>query len=225
MRTSSLFATLAFSMIAVGLSGPAAAVPVCSADGHCYQASNDPALGLSGLPNNTWPGAAAAAATVSVNGQPGHLATLTSAAENSFVVMNFAAFIGSSSPWIGLSQSVGGVEPGSPAQGAAAGWQWITGEPFYSGATNTATDVIFQNWNLGEPNNGLGGGDEDFVHLPSSPGNGTWNDAPGAAVLTFLVEFEPPALNGRVPEPSTLLLISSGLIGVASIAWRRGRRK
>jgi PEP-CTERM motif-containing protein len=221
MRTSSLFATLAFSMIAVGLSGPAAAVPTCSADGHCYQASTDPDRPL---PNNTWLGAATAAGTVFFNGQPGHLATLTSDAENSFVATSFGTFINSGAPWIGLSQSVVGMEPGSPAQGAAAGWEWITGEPFYSGAANNATDVIFENWNVGEPNNGLGGGEEDFGHLFAGAG-GAWNDAPGSAILAFLVEFEPGASNGGVPEPSTLLLISSGLIGVGSIAWRRGRRK
>jgi hypothetical protein len=43
--------------------------------------------------------------------------------------------------------------------------------------------------------------------------------------MAFLVEFEPRAPTGGVPELSTLLLISSGLIGVGSIARRRGRRK
>src|SRR5512140_1650056 len=66
----------------------------------------------------------------------GHLATITSAAENDFVFSmiatdtRFWVTVGSGTrgPWLGGYQIPGSQEP-------AAGWAWVTGEPF-----------SYQNW-------------------------------------------------------------------------------
>ena len=214
MNTSSLRAAFVVAAVTFALVGNAEAVPICNGSGPCYDTNAN--LGLS---NNTWPGAQVAATTVSFNGQPGHLATITSAAEQTFINANFLAFI-NTGPYFGLSQSPAGAEPGNPGQGASGGWQWVTGEPFYSGATNTAADVIFHNWNSGEPNEGLGGFSEDFAHFFNGA-NGTWNDRPGDVADPFLVEFE-PAATPAIPEPRPWLLVSLGLAGVCG--WTRRRK-
>lgn len=61
----------------------------------------------------------------------GHLATITSAAENQFVssIGDLRLY------WLGGYQPPGSQEP-------AGGWTWITGEPF-----------AFNNWDVTEPNN------------------------------------------------------------------------
>jgi hypothetical protein len=86
----------------------------------------------------------------------GHMATITSAAENDFVVnaliANEFAF---SNPWIGLTdEETEGV------------WKWVTGEPF-----------VYSNWHAGEPNN-LGG--EDYVNYYNNGGVIKWNDLPNS---------------------------------------------
>lgn len=196
--------------------GSARAVPVCDGStGHCYDTNAGQALA-----NNTWAGAAASAGTASFNGQPGHLVTITSLAESLFISTNLGgSFLGQ---WIGLRQVAQTVEPGTCAQGPAGGWSWVTAEPFYSGPTS----CVFENWAPAEPNNGdpLPFGAEDFAHFfagADAEGN-QWNDANGNTVMGFVIEWEAPLVNG-VPEPSTLLLLSAGLVGLGGFAWRRRR--
>jgi len=93
----------------------------------------------------------------------GHLATVRSGAENSWIQSTFAGF----NPfgyWIGLNDAA--------TEGT---FVWSSGE-----------SAPYTNWMPGEPNNG--GGVEDFVHLnPSS--SWRWNDAgPSVGTHTGLVE-------------------------------------
>jgi hypothetical protein len=181
------------------------------AGGSCYETNAN-----LGLPDNIWAGAQASASATFFNGQPGHLLTITSAAEQSFINANFGD---ATTYWLGLFQSPSGVEPGSPAQGAAGGWQWVTDEPFYQSATNTAADVIFHNWNPGDPSNT--NGLENFGGL--YPFTRTWNDIAGfppqQSPLPFIVEFSP------VPEPATLLLFGTTAAGLGLARWRQRRQK
>ncbi|MBL8064351.1 MAG: hypothetical protein JNM34_00685 [Chthonomonadaceae bacterium] len=99
--------------------------------------------------------------------QGGHLATMTTAAENDFVFSladdpryfvtdpNNGNIYG---PWIGLVQAANGQEPGG-------GWGWVTGEAF-----------SYTRWFPGEPNNTAG--QEDWGCFLQKSGNlgPFWND-------------------------------------------------
>jgi hypothetical protein len=103
-------------------------------------------------------------------GLPGHLATITSPGEQTFLT-NLCL---GSEPWLGAFQVFGSVEP-------SEGFMWITGEPF-----------AFTNWRTGEPSNTsseLGG--EDTINMASG---GAWNDVSRRAITkSYLVEYEPQA--------------------------------
>jgi len=112
------------------------------------------------------------------DGVAGHLATVTSAAETSFIVAhvpdavvfrtNQGPFAGGA--YIGAFQPAGPTEPGG-------GWQWVTGEPF-----------VYTNWAGGAPNNA---GNENVIHFWSPAG--TWNDAGGSLLKGYLVEYDAPS--------------------------------
>src|SRR5262245_38901227 len=70
-------------------------------------------------------------------GVQGHLASITSEAENMFVTTRLGDTVGA---WLGGKQLPSSSEP-------AGGWRWITGEPW-----------VYTNWDAGEPNNAYGGG-------------------------------------------------------------------
>lgn len=162
----------------------------------------------------TWGAASLAAASLG-----GYLATITSAAENTFVaslananpqawvVDNFFGNIGG--PWLGGFQPNGSSEP-------AGGWQWVNGEGGFT----------YTNWAINEPNNYPGPGNTES--LLSFMGKGvtnlntmvtTWNDGSSSGLLKgYIVESLSPF---TVPEPSTLLLMFSGL----ALPLARTRRK
>ena len=161
-------------MIAVvaGLSGRAGASgPVCDpATRHCYES-----VSISG--GITWEAAKAAAEAQVLNGIPGHLATLTSAAENQFIVDNFpGAFAGPDVEdfyWIG-------AEKLNPSLLPADGWVWVTGEPFIKADAN---------WGDGEPS-AIPNIDEDAIQLWHTP-LGSWNNQErGVLINGYVVEYE-----------------------------------
>ena len=84
----------------------------------------------------------------------GHLVTLTSSAENDFVMSITNAGVRHA---IGLFQPEGSPEP-------AGGWRWVTNEP-----------LNYQNWWNYEPNNQDGEGFAELRHGNSSMDSG-WND-------------------------------------------------
>jgi hypothetical protein len=91
----------------------------------------------------------------------GHLVTIGSAAENSFVQSVHPVM----RQWIGFTDQ---VQEGN--------WQWVTGE-----------EVVYTNWNSpSEPNNS--GGVEHYAELMGS--TGLWNDMPNGLILNpFICEF------------------------------------
>ena len=135
--------------------------------GHYYEAVASPV---------NWGDARDAAAARTYLGLPGHLVTINSPAEQTFINSSFPV-TQTAVYWIGAYQDKTGPGFSEPA----GGFRWVTGEPWQYTA-----------WNSGEPNNAGGfGPSEDFVILAS---NGFWNDF-GTAITTangYLVEYELP---------------------------------
>jgi hypothetical protein len=177
-----LFATVALLVLSLP---EAHASPTRDPDnGHYY----DAILVNAGI---SWEAARTAAANKTYRSMQGHLATVTSSAENDFIKYQFPiaqinAF------WLGGFQQPGILDP-------AAGWQWITGEPW--GYTNWNPE------NATEPNDawGLGTGsqDENKLQFWYSAG-GRWNDSRNRDTQNpaygYVVEYEPDAS----PDPPTI---------------------
>lgn len=105
----------------------------------------------------------------------GHLATVTSSAENQFIYQlalgSAGAFHTTNGPWLGGFQQNGSVEP-------KGGWTWVTNEPW-----------SYENWATDEPSNT--NNDEAFLEYTGSPPSSTWNDIdPAADTRAFVIEFE-----------------------------------
>jgi hypothetical protein len=110
------------------------------------------------------------AAKVACESRGGHLATLTSPAEDDFlwalashptywVVVNGPGWTGAKGPWLGLHQA-----PGSPT---ASGWSWVTGEPF----TWAHSSFV--------PNDGCTSDENALNYIGPASGSRQWNDFPG----------------------------------------------
>lgn len=134
------------------------------ANGHYYAFFPD-----SGIP---WDAARSLAASSTYMGSPGHLATITSESEQSFL---YDAFPQISNYWIGGLQNLSSPTYSEPS----GGWEWITGEPW-----------TYTNWSPGEPNNS--GNAEGFLVLRNFSGTGMrWNDDRASSGLSgYVVEYD-----------------------------------
>jgi hypothetical protein len=160
----------------------------------------------------TWYAARDAAASMSYLSMPGHLATITSQAENDFIISALGGEFALRAHYLGGFQPPGSPEP-------AGGWEWVTGEPW---AFNRFLD--------GEPNNSYIDLSPEDALMFHGTGSYRWNDFPiNLAEIPFnfiiaspgyVVEYEA----APVPEPSTLLLLGSGMAGLVGTGWRRNRR-
>ena len=206
----------AWISLAVVTSGIAHAAPMqwsSSAGGndHWYEAVpwfvSHPVTGVS------WEAANVAATTSVHMGMTGHLATITSAGENTFisglVPRDQASTARPANYMIGGFQSPTATTPGS-------GWMWVTGEAF-----------SYTNWNTGEPNNhsptlsnpeGSLSDEDRLGFWSTSNADGlTWNDLTGLSEAGYVIEWEAMAV---IPEPETYALLLAGL-GFLGFAARR----
>ncbi|MGO8679235.1 MAG: lectin-like protein [Limisphaerales bacterium] len=149
-------------------------------NGHYYQVVGDQGV--------DWATANALADASTFDGLGGHLATITSAGENSFVTGLLPS--GGNEYWLGGYQ----VPPDQPI--ATAGWTWVNGEgtfPGVNGAFGYAN--AYSNWNAGEPNDNFGLASEQFMAIWASTGGGnvrgTWNDDGDLGDITgYVVEYQ-----------------------------------
>jgi hypothetical protein len=150
-------------------------------NGHYYDVISVPA-GIS------WTGAAAAAAAAG-----GYLATLTSAAEGTFVynnLVNNAAYWNQEPGGSNLGPWLGGYQTSDNGSQPALNWTWVTGETW-----------SYTNWHSGEPNN-YTGILENYLSYKCWPTSGCrsdkWNDLPdnisvyGTEVIAYVIEFDNP---------------------------------
>ncbi len=120
----------------------------------------------------SWDDAKVLANSMTFNHCSGHLATITSQSENSFLIDTYGAAL--KSKWLGGYQD-DGVYP------ADYGWKWVTGEPF-----------AYTSWPPGEPNDAFGPGSEQVLEYQSTT-IGAWNDLPRLDdfhTSGFVVEYD-----------------------------------
>lgn len=193
--------------VLLAFSVPAMAVPVqwtvgSGGNGHFYDFIPCPIQGCL-----SWHEALAAAPTHTHLGQPGYLATVTSAGEDAFIRANVSTERG----WLaGTDAATEGT------------WVWAAGpetdQAFWISGTTQPGFVAL--WGGGEPNDFFG---EDYLHMNFHGAPNSWNDISPTFGNGYFIEFSVPR-NGRVPQPAALLLLGAGLAGLGAASWGRGRR-
>lgn len=184
-KKATVFVALALS------AAPAAAVPIqwevgSGGNGHYYELITNPLR---------FDDALSAAAASTYNGLSGYLATITSAAEQSF--LNTVVNPSRTAAWLG----------GSDAADEGI-WRWVAGPE-----ANQTIASSYSNWASGEPNNYSGG--EDALQGWWTSG-GAWNDFGGNNRLAYVVEFSEAIAPVPLPAGLPMLLLGLGALGLAT---------
>jgi hypothetical protein len=158
----------------------------------------------------SWSDARDAAAGMSYNGVQGHLATITSPIEESFVVNEWPC-IGTDTPTNhGNCGAEARVWFGGTDAATEGDWQWITVEPWG-----------YTDWANGEPNSS---GNEDCIEYRDEDG-GYWNDDDCDNSRWYLVEYD-TARPTSVPTMNEWgMIIFMALAGLGAAYYVRRQRK
>jgi hypothetical protein len=141
------------------------------------------------------------------NGVSGHLATVTSAAENNFLLGLPPTILTTQGAWIG-----GAVDASNTAQ-------WATGP-------EAGQLFSFSNFGTGQPDDGPS---NVYVNIGAAVAGlltGQWADAAGGLsgagnqIAGYFVEYQNI---GKVPLPAALPFMMTGLAGFGLLGWRRRR--
>ena len=152
--------------------------------GHYYKVIIDPGTNYHSA-QQAWHAASAAAQASTFDGVPGHLATITSAAEDEFIE-SLRAGIHPQEVWVGGFQEASSgcnphVDPG-------CGWNWVNDEGPIS-TPQVPLPLLYANWLDGEPNN-LGGEQYLAVGLNGLFG---WNDEQSLHNIGgYVIEYDVP---------------------------------
>lgn len=155
--------------------------------------------------------AQAAAGASTHLGLQGYLATVTSAAEQTFLNGAFSYLFGfgaTSTTWLGASDAAVEGE-----------WRWL-------GGPEAGQLVGYTDWIPGHPVNAPGFEDYDFLTLyinaAGTPPVFGWASAQSSGALGYIVEYGAGSVPA-VPEPSTAVLLAAGLV---MLGWTaRARRR
>ena len=152
----------------------------------------------------------AAATAANWQGQSGYLATITSSAEQQFILGSFAfltGFGGGGNFWIGAADTAVEGE-----------FRWIGGPE----AGNLIAPPAYTGWSPSEPSNLQANLDYVLVSVNVANFlNGNWGTADGSGAFGYLIEYaDSPSPNpAAVPEPSAWALAASALAMLAF--WHR----
>lgn len=129
----------------------------------------------------------------------GHLVAINDAAEETWLRSTFGT---STRYWIGFNDAA--------LEGT---WVWSGSDP-----------VTYTHWNTGEPNNAMPPPiGEDYAVLNWNTSTGAWNDWDHQRADYFNISGVAEFTSNPVPEPATMLLLGSCLIGLAG--FRRKFKK
>ena len=136
-----------------------------------------------------------------------HLVTITSAGEQTFIQSLIDS--GSDEYWLG------GYQQPLDQSDEDAQWWWVNNEGMF---WNNGSTGMYANWDSGEPNDYYSTGSEQYLAMWA---NGwTWNDESALTNITGYIAESAP-----VPEPSTILLMGAGLIGLVGYNRKRFSKK
>jgi hypothetical protein len=171
--------------------------------------------------NIPWINAEQDALTLNFGGFEGHLVTITSQAEDTFVgnLAENTSLPGQGEVWAGGYQNpITETDP-------TAGWTWVNNEGAFPGVSSTSP---FANWNPGEPNDASGPGSEQYLGLNLNGNDiGGFNDEGNLFYISgYVVEFDPNTnpTGGLVPDGGSTVALLGGALTMLGFASRRFRK-
>jgi hypothetical protein len=170
--------------------------------------------------NIPWLTAEQQALTMTYMGLEGHLVTITSAAEDSFVgnlIQNTTLSGGNGEVW------AGGYQNPITELNAQAGWTWVNNEGTFPGVNSTSP---YASWNNGEPNDVNGPGSEQYLGLNLGTIGGFNDEGNLSEISGYVIEYDPNTIpsGGLVPDSGSTVGLLAGAVTMLGIAARRFRK-